>query len=198
MPAASFARGQELRICQAIPMQCVTGEYSYHPIFPDSDPDVRLVPDIATLAPVPWASVPRYLAVHDCVELSGELCPFAPRSVLKTVVARYHALRLRPVVAQIEFYLTAAVTDPTQPWPCLWAGAAGPGASRLSPNMLNDWPRWDEFHAALDVLGIAPTPGCMKWAPPNRATCCTATPCTWPTRPLCSRWRPRKWRSSTA
>jgi glutamine synthetase len=28
MPAASFARGQELRICQAIPMQCVTGEYS--------------------------------------------------------------------------------------------------------------------------------------------------------------------------
>ena len=65
---------------------------------------------------VPWSAVPRYVAVHDCVELTGELCAFAPRSTLKTVVARYHALGLRPVVApEIEFYLTAAVTDPTQP-----------------------------------------------------------------------------------
>lgn len=78
MPAASFAAGGELRICQAIPMQCVTGEYSYDPIFPDSDPDVRLVPDLATLKLAPWASVPRYLAVHDCVELDGSLCEFAP------------------------------------------------------------------------------------------------------------------------
>ena len=158
MPAASFARGQELRICQAIPMQCVTGEYSYHPIFPDSDPDVRLVPDMATLAPVPWASVPRYVAVHDCVELSGELCPFAPRSVLKTVVARYHALRLRPVVApEIEFYLTAAVTDPTQPLalPVGRGGRAEVGQSAFSLNMLNELaPFWDEFHAALDALGV--------------------------------------------
>ena len=87
MPAASFAAGGELRICQAIPMQCVTGEYSYDPIFPDSDPDVRLVPDMGTLKLAPWASVPRYMAVHDCVELDGSLCEFAPRSVLKNVVA---------------------------------------------------------------------------------------------------------------
>ena len=59
MPAAAFARGQELRMAQAIPMQCVTGEYSYDPIFPDEDPDVRLVPDLATLRSSPWASVPR-------------------------------------------------------------------------------------------------------------------------------------------
>jgi glutamine synthetase len=91
MPAASFAAGSELRICQAIPMQCVTGEYSYDPIFPDSDPDVRLVPDLATLKRSPWASVPRYLAVHDAVEMDGSLCEFAPRSVLKNVVARYAA-----------------------------------------------------------------------------------------------------------
>jgi glutamine synthetase len=45
------------------------------------------VPDLATLRRSPWASVPRYLAVHDCVELSGELCAFAPRSVLKNVLA---------------------------------------------------------------------------------------------------------------
>lgn len=158
MPAASFARGQELRICQAIPMQCVTGEYSYNPIFPDSDPDVRLVPDMATLAPVPWASVPRYVAVHDCVELTGELCRFAPRSTLKTVVARYHALGLRPVVApEIEFYLTTAVTDPAQPLtaPVGRGGRAEVGQSAFSMNMLNELaPFWDALHAALDTLGV--------------------------------------------
>lgn len=158
MPAASFARGQELRICQAIPMQCVTGEYSYDPVFPDSDPDVRLVPDMSTLRRVPWSSVPRYVAVHDCVELNGELCAFAPRSVLKQVVARYHALGWRPVVApEIEFYLTAAVTDPAQPLsaPVGRGGRAEAGQSAFSMNMLNELsPFWDEFHAALDVLGV--------------------------------------------
>lgn len=158
MPAASFASGHELRICQAIPMQCVTGDYSYDPIFPDRDPDVRLVPDLSTLRPVPWSSVTRYMAVHDCVELSGELCPFAPRSVLKSVVARYQALGLNPVMApEIEFYLIEAHTDPTQPLvaPRGRGGRAEVGQSAFSMNMLNELaPFWDEFHAALDTLGI--------------------------------------------
>ena len=115
MPADRFAAGAELRICQAIPMQAVTGEYSYNPVFPDSDPDVRMLPDYRTLSLAPWASVPRAVAVHDCVELSGELCQFAPRSTLKKVLAGYAALGLRPVVApEIEFYLTAANADPAQ------------------------------------------------------------------------------------
>lgn len=158
MPAASFAKGQELRIAQAIPMQCVTGEYSYDPIFPDADPDVRLVPDISTLKPVPWASVPRYMAIHDCVEMSGELCAFAPRSVLKTVLARYAQAGLTPVVApEIEFYLTAANTDPAEALraPVGRGGRAEVGQSAFSMNMLNELaPFWDEFHAAIDALGI--------------------------------------------
>ncbi|WP_396268650.1 glutamine synthetase family protein [Ideonella sp.] len=158
MPAASFAKGQELRIAQAIPMQCVTGEYSYDPIFPDADPDVRLVPDMSTLKPVPWASVPRYMAIHDCVEMSGELCAFAPRSVLKTVLARYAQAGLTPVVApEIEFYLTAANTDPAEALraPVGRGGRAEVGQSAFSMNMLNELaPFWDEFHAAIDALGI--------------------------------------------
>ncbi len=158
MPAASFAAGGELRICQAIPMQCVTGEYSYDPIFPDSDPDVRLVPDLATLQRAPWASTPRYLAVHDCVELDGRLCEFAPRSVLKNVVARYQAMGLTPVVApEIEFYLTAAMTDPAQPLtaPTGRGGRPEVGQSAFSLNALNELaPFWDAFHAAIDALGI--------------------------------------------
>jgi glutamine synthetase len=158
MPAASFANGNELRIAQAIPMQCVTGEYSYDPIFRDEDPDVRLVPDYATLKRVPWASKPRYLAIHDCVELSGEWCAFAPRSVLKTVLQRYRERGLSPVVApEIEFYITAANADPALPLapPRGRSGRAEAGQSAFSLNMLNELaPFWDEFHAAVDALGI--------------------------------------------
>ena len=74
MPAAAFAAGQALRICQAIPMQAVTGDYSYDPVFPDADPDVQLVPDLATLRLSPWASQPRAVVIHDCVELDGTPC----------------------------------------------------------------------------------------------------------------------------
>ncbi|MDT8990510.1 glutamine synthetase family protein [Curvibacter sp. APW13] len=158
MPAANFAAGGELRIAQAIPMQCVTGDYSYDPIFPDSDPDVRLVPDYRTLKLAPWSSVPRAFAIHDCMELDGSHCAFAPRSVLKTVVERYTAQGLQAVVApEIEFYLTAACTDPSQPlqMPPARNGRAEVGQSAFSMNMLNELaPFWDEFRDALDGLGV--------------------------------------------
>jgi glutamine synthetase len=158
MPAANFLAGGELRICQAIPMQAITGEYSYNPVFPDSDPDVRLVPDYRTVALSPWASVPRAMAVHDCVELNGELCQFAPRSVLKQVLASYTVRGMRPVVApEIEFYLTAANADPAQPLaaPKLRGGRAEVGQSAFSLNMLNELaPFWDEFRVACHTLGI--------------------------------------------
>jgi len=158
MPAEAFARGAELRIAQAIPMQCITGEYSYDPIFPDADPDVRLVPDYGTLVDIPWSSVPRALAIHDCMELNGEHCAFAPRSVLQAVLARYAAAGLTPVVApEIEFYLTAPNADadiPLSP-PVARNGRAESGQSAFSLNMLNELaPFWDEFHAAVDALGI--------------------------------------------
>ena len=158
MPAQAFASGAELRIAQAIPMQCVTGEYSYDPIFPDEDPDVLLVPDYATVKPVPWASVPRALAIHDCRELDGRPCEFAPRSVLKAVLAQYAALGLQAVVApEIEFYLTAPNADPAQPLtaPVTRGGRTETGQSAFSLNLLNELaPFWDEFQVTLELLGV--------------------------------------------
>ena len=158
MPAANFAAAGELRICQAIAMQAVTGDYSYDPVFPDADPDVRLVPDYSTLKLAPWASAPRALAIHDCVEMNGELCVFAPRSVLKWVLARYAEQGLTPVVApEIEFYLTAPNNDPAhvlQP-PALRGGRGEVGQSAFSLNVLNELaPFWDEFRSALRGLGV--------------------------------------------
>ena len=159
MPAASFLAGTELRICQAIPMQAVTGEYSYHPVFPHADPDVQLLPDYGRVSLAPWASVPRAVAIHDCVEPNGELCQFAPRSILKNVLARYAALGLTPVVApEIELYLTAANADPAQALqaPAVRGGRAEVGQSAFSLNMLNALaPFWNEFRDACDTLGIA-------------------------------------------
>ena len=158
MPASAFAAGAELRIAQAIPMQAVTGDYSYDPIFPDADPDVRLVPDYSTLKLSPWSSGPRAVAIHDCVELSGEPCVFAARSLLKTVLARYAKQGLTPVVApEIEFYLTAPCSDPNQALqsPPARGGRAEVGQSAFSMNMLNELSAfWDAFRAALDVLGV--------------------------------------------
>jgi len=158
MPAANFAAGAELRIAQAIPMQCVTGDYSYHPIFPDADPDIRLVPDLATLKMSPWSSVPRAFAIHDCVELNGQPCAFAARSLLKQVLARYKAQGLTPVVApEIEFYLTAPSADPAlalQP-PKTRNGRAETGQSAFSMNMLNELSGfWDDFRQALQALSV--------------------------------------------
>ena len=162
MPAQRFAAGDELRIAQAIPMQAITGEYSYHPVFPDADPDVQLRPDYTTLKIVPWSAVPRALAIHDCVELvperAGELCEFAARSVLKNVVARYAARGWKPVVApEIEFYLTAPSDDPNQPLraPLTRGGGAEVGQSAFSLNLSHEHAAfWTEFLAALDALGI--------------------------------------------
>ncbi len=158
MPAHSFAAGAELRIAQAIAMQAVTGDYSYDPIFPDSDPDVRLRPDYATLKVSPWSITPRAVVIHDCVELNGELCAFAARSLLKTVLARYAAQGLQPVVApEIEFYLTAPSTDPNLVLvaPAARNGSAEVGQSAFSLNMLNELaPFWDDFRSALDTLGV--------------------------------------------
>lgn len=158
MPASSFARGDELRIAQAIPMQAITGEYSLNPVFPDTDPDIRLVPDYSSVKLIPWSNVPRAFAIHDCYELDGSLCQFAPRSLLKNVLARYTALGLTPVLApEIEFYLTAPNANPDLPLsaPVARNGRVENGQSAFSMNMLNELaPFWDEFNAALDALGI--------------------------------------------
>ena len=163
VPAASFLAGAELRLPQAIPMQCVTGEYSYDDIFPDADPDILLVPDYASVRRAPWAQPgnggsSRYLALHDCYELTGEPCLFSARMVLKGVVERFRTLGLTPVVApEIEFYLTAPCDDPAQPlgMPVSPAGRSEVGQSAFSLNLLNEQAGfWNEFNAALETLGI--------------------------------------------
>ncbi len=158
MPAASFSKGAELRICQAIPMQSIVGEYSYDPVFPDADPDVRLQPDYSSIRLSPWASGKRAMVIHDCLELNGENSPFASRNVLRRVLQAYRAAGLTPVVApEIEFYLCTIQADATQNLQAatLTHGRTEVGQSAFSLNMLNALaPFWDELRSALHTLGI--------------------------------------------
>ena len=158
MPAHSFAAASELRICEAISMQAITGEYSYDAVFPDADPDVRMVPDYSTLRLVPWSSAPRAMVIHDLVQLNGKNCDFAPRGILKNVLERYTAKGLAPVVApEIEFYLTAPNPDPKEALvaPTTRGARRECGQSAYSLNALNETAAfWDEFRFALDTLGI--------------------------------------------
>lgn len=158
MPAHSFAAGAELRIAEAIMMQAVNGDYSYDPIFPDGDPDVRMVPDYSTLRLAPWSTQPRAMVIHDCMYLDGGDCGFSARGLLKQVLERYDAVGLTPVVApEIEFYLTAPNVDPKEPLtsPVTKNARIESGQSAYSLNMLNEQQAfWDDFRAALDTLGV--------------------------------------------
>lgn len=66
--------------------------------------DMRAVPDINTLRPVPWLA--NTMMVHSDLYVRGERLEIAPRQVLKKIVERYRARGLDPVIGtELEFYL---------------------------------------------------------------------------------------------
>ena len=171
MPANTFAAGGELRICQAIPMQAVTGDYSYNPIFPDSDPDVRLVPDYSTLKLSPWASAPRAVAIHDCVELDGRLCEFAPRSILKKQMAR---LADDPLPESIYQPAEAAIIRYASDHPVL-AKVLRDEPEVIGPFLASDLPEVIAriTSAIAPLLGVAMASSQMGWIGSTAHSCCS-------------------------
>ncbi|MGL6070770.1 glutamine synthetase family protein [Craterilacuibacter sp.] len=158
LPAAAFIKGQQLRIARAVPIQSCTGDFPDYRFYGEQDPDVTLVPDLATLHRVPWARTARALVICDCVDLDGELTPLAPRSALKKVLARYDALGLTPIVApELEFYIFAANPDADAPFqsPQLRSGRRETGFDSFSFSTLNDLEAFfDDVYRACEMLGI--------------------------------------------
>ncbi len=78
-----------------------------------AESDMVVRPDLATACAVPWADDPTLQVIHDCETRGGEPVDFAPRNVLKRVIARYHEKGWAPVVApEIEFYLIQPNPNP--------------------------------------------------------------------------------------
>lgn len=77
----------------------------YFPTERNGYPDVRLVPDLATLRVVPWHENTA-LVLGDFTTPHGDPVPIAPRTVLSRLVERAQTLGLEPQTAiELEFYV---------------------------------------------------------------------------------------------
>lgn len=119
MPAAKFLATPQMNLPLAVFYQTITGD------FPDleglvgavqSDTDIFLTPDFATLAVVPWAHDPTAQVIHDAFSPDGSPVEESPRRVLRRVLELYAAKGWKPVVApELEFYLVEKNIDPDYP-----------------------------------------------------------------------------------
>ncbi|MEM7209013.1 MAG: glutamine synthetase family protein [Pseudomonadota bacterium] len=75
--------------------------------FSDGDPDAIMKPVPGTLVPVPWIDEPRAQCLMQLQRPeTGDPVWFEPRVILQTVLDKFTALELTPVVAiELEFYL---------------------------------------------------------------------------------------------
>lgn len=145
VPAATLLASQDLRFSQVGLLQSVTG-HCLQQLVPELDPDMRLQADNTTLRALPWRHEPTAMLIHDCLHEDGSLLEFAPRNVLRRIVARYAALGLKPVVApEMEFYLFArrSTLDETPQAPASYGKA---GDSLRQPYAL------DRLHDLDEVL----------------------------------------------
>ena len=119
MPSKKFTSNTSLALPSAVFMTTISGAYPEDSAsfqYPEDDGDLKLMPDLSTLAVVPWESDPTAQVICDLVHQDGRHVEFTPRNVLRRVVAAYSKAGLKPVVApEIEFYLVSKNTDPDYP-----------------------------------------------------------------------------------
>lgn len=118
MPASKFAQFSPVYLPTSLFFLTITGGYPEVENYRGyaTDADIQLRPDLSTTRSVPWATDPSVQVIHDACDRRGRLVDFAPRSVLRRVLALYEKKNWRPVIApELEFYLTKPNTDPDYP-----------------------------------------------------------------------------------
>jgi glutamine synthetase len=119
MPSKKFTSNTSLALPSAPFMMTISGDYPEDGNgfeYPEDDGDLKLMPDLSTLSPVPWESDPTAQVICDLVHQDGRMVEFTPRNVLRRVVDQYAKMGLKPVVApEIEFYLVSKNVDPDYP-----------------------------------------------------------------------------------
>jgi glutamine synthetase len=119
MPAEKFFNASPMTLPASIFTQTITGDYSDSDdayVEGITDGDLILMPDLSTMAIVPWASDPTAQVLHDAFRKDGTPVDIAPRRVLQRVLALYAERGLKPVVApELEFYLVKPNLDPDYP-----------------------------------------------------------------------------------
>ncbi|MEQ6291625.1 glutamine synthetase family protein [Vogesella sp. GCM10023246] len=108
VPVSHYPGSGQLHFPQVSLLQTLMGEPQQQ-LVPDNDPDMLLLPDDGSLSLKPGNGRRIAQLIHDCHYEDGRMVPFAPRSVLKHVLAQYQQAGLTPQVApEIEFYLLNA------------------------------------------------------------------------------------------
>ena len=116
IPRYKYNPAEGMRMAEAVFTQTVTGNYPEEDFTPETDPDMRLLPDPDTVRLVPWAAEPTAQIIHDSLRFDGTPVELAPRNVLKRVLAEYEKLGMRPVIApEMEFYLVQMQPDEDLP-----------------------------------------------------------------------------------
>ncbi|MGB0865102.1 MAG: glutamine synthetase family protein [Granulosicoccaceae bacterium] len=143
MPAAKFAKSEQLYLPISIFFQTITGGYAdFDDDLEWTEADLVLVPDFEAATAVPWTGDVTLQVVHDIYDSAGKPLGMSPRNVLKRVVALYHAQGWKPVVApELEFYLTKPNVDPNMPIepPIGRTGRKGVGRQAYSMSAVDEY-----------------------------------------------------------
>ncbi|RWP60580.1 glutamine synthetase family protein [Mesorhizobium sp.] len=121
LPTIKFLKSLEdraLYLPSSAFLVCIDGRYSgsNDEGFAYQDPDMRMVPDVATLCLAPGAGAEKAYVFADAFHMDDRPWMASPRHVLRAVLDLYHQRGWRAVVApELEFYLTAPNPDPDRP-----------------------------------------------------------------------------------
>ncbi|PVZ60483.1 glutamine synthetase [Pseudomonas sp. B1(2018)] len=159
MTSEGFLDGRRLQLARGVLLQCIMGGYPPARFYGSDDGDLALIPDPAQIHRLPWSSPPRAFAICDANELGTTTSSnLSTRGQLKTVIARYAARGLAPVVAtELEFFVFAPNTDPTQSFqpPVGQDGRREDGQSAFSVSSNNGLrPFFNEVYACMAALGL--------------------------------------------
>ncbi len=116
---AQAYRDESLRIPEGAFAINAQGEFTTNDFIDETEKDLILKCDLDTLHLAPWARDKTACVICDGLTIDGAPSPISPRQLLQTIVKRYHALGLKPIIGpEIEFYLISQFTDTiTEPKP---------------------------------------------------------------------------------
>ncbi|MER8826240.1 glutamine synthetase family protein [Mesorhizobium sp. M0938] len=121
LPTAKFLKSIEdraLYLPSSAFLVCIDGRYSgsNDEGFGYQDPDMRMVPDVATLCLAPGGGAGKAYVFADAFHMDDRPWMASPRHILRAVLDLYSQRGWRAVVApELEFYLTAPNPDPDRP-----------------------------------------------------------------------------------
>ena len=159
LPAQRYQEDVGLRLPESIFGQTVDGDYPNEwDVLDDQDGDMFLKPDPSTVRPVPFASDPTAVIIHDCYHFDGKPVEIAPRQVLRKILNLYKRQGWDPVVApEIEFYLVKPNIDadyPLEP-PVGRSGRPESGRQSFSIDAVNEFdPLFEDLYDYCEAQDI--------------------------------------------